>query len=74
MVGHVFPQSGRSNASLPTRGVLHDEKYFSNPDRFVPERHLKEGNTTGETALLEVSDYLFGFARRSASSLHHILQ
>lgn len=59
---------------MTIRGILHDEKYFSNPDRFIPERHLKEGNATGETALLEVNDYVFGFARRSAGSSRRIAQ
>jgi len=33
--------------------LMHDEKYFSDPHEFIPERHLKAGNETGAAALLD---------------------
>jgi cytochrome P450 len=42
---------------------MHDEKYFSDPHEFIPERHLKAGNETGATALLDPM-WVFGFGKR----------
>ena len=43
---------------------MHDEKCFSDPHEFIPERHLKTGNETGATALLDPPAWVFGFGRR----------
>ena len=46
------------------RSLMHDEKYFSDPHEFIPERHLKAGNETGATASLDPTAWVFGFGRR----------
>jgi hypothetical protein len=43
---------------------MHDEKYFSDPHKFIPERHLNPRNETGPTALLDPSTWIFGFGKR----------
>ncbi|KAG8815407.1 hypothetical protein FRC17_000728 [Serendipita sp. 399] len=46
--------------------ILHDEKYFSNPEEFVPERFLgDEGKARGATAELDPLNYVFGHGRRA---------
>ncbi|PVF97872.1 cytochrome P450 [Serendipita vermifera] len=42
-------------------GILHNETYFSNPEEFIPERHLPNSK---ETANLDVSDVFWGWGRR----------
>ncbi|PVF97871.1 cytochrome P450 [Serendipita vermifera] len=42
-------------------GILHDKTYFSNPEEFIPERHLPNSK---ETANLDVSDVFWGWGRR----------
>jgi hypothetical protein len=69
----VWPMSGLSSPFYDAgenlligrfRSVFHDEKYFSNPNEFIPERFLSKGNETGATALLDPLAWLFGFGRR----------
>jgi hypothetical protein len=43
----------RGIANWTIRNLMHDEKYFSDPHEFIPERHLKAGNETGAAALLD---------------------
>jgi cytochrome P450 len=51
-------------ANQTVRSIMHDEKYFSDPHEFIPERHLNTGNETGATALLDPSTWIFGFGKR----------
>jgi cytochrome P450 len=48
------------------RGIMHDEKYFSQPSEFLPERFLEASKSQGggPTGLLEPQNYIFGFGRR----------
>lgn len=48
--------------------MSHDAEYFPDPDEFIPERHLSEGNEQHVPILPELA---FGFGRRCVVSLVH---
>jgi hypothetical protein len=63
-------------------GIMHDEKYFSRPLEFLPERFLQRQSQTQSDSLdekdrnshpdarLDPWNYAFGFGRRSAYALY----
>lgn len=63
--GYRVPKG--TDVLVPLRNMSHDEKYFKNPDQFIPERFLRGDNSIDdETRHTEPFAYLpFGFGPRS---------
>ena len=48
--------------ALLARAMSRDEAVYPNPDRFLPERFLKDGNI--DPNVRDPADFVFGFGRR----------
>lgn len=65
--GYVFPKGTIFLGNI--WGIMHDEKHFSKPLEFLPERFLQvneKGEKDRPTAFLDPWNYAFGFGRRCA--------
>lgn len=63
-IPHVTTLSAYLPIHITDRTLMHDERYFNEPFKFIPERFLPEGKDMGLTAELDPLKYVFGFGRR----------
>ncbi|KAI0657956.1 cytochrome P450 [Cubamyces menziesii] len=66
--GYLIP--GGSMIVPNVWAMSRDEAVYPNPDRFLPERFLKDGNI--DPNVRDPADFVFGFGRRICPGLHFV--
>ncbi|OSD07446.1 cytochrome P450 [Trametes coccinea BRFM310] len=54
--------------AVATRACMHDHRYYAEPERFNPDRFIRDGRLHAD--VLDPSNFVFGFGRRKCPGRH----